>query len=70
MLCEVLPYEELIKNIAKFDVIVSSVQVSELIIMKDHIPDQLLSQKLFIDLAVPRSMDPSLDTIDLSLIHI
>ncbi|MAJ50459.1 MAG: glutamyl-tRNA reductase [Flammeovirgaceae bacterium] len=61
---EVLPYEELIKNIAKFDVIVSSVQVSELIIMKDHIPDQLLSQKLFIDLAVPRSMDPSLDTID------
>ena len=32
--------------------------------MKDHIPDQLLSQKLFIDLAVPRSMDPSLDTID------
>tara|TARA_X000001036_G_scaffold276717_1_gene257000 strand:- start:2626 stop:3885 length:1260 start_codon:yes stop_codon:yes gene_type:complete len=61
---EVLPYEELIKNIPKFDVIVSSVQVSELIIMKDHIPDQLLSQKLFIDLAVPRSMDPSLDTID------
>ena len=61
---EVLPFEELLKNIAKFDVIISSVQVPKPIIMKDHIPEQLLSQKLFVDLAVPRSMDSELDTID------
>ena len=61
---EVLPFEELLKNIAKFDVIISSVQVPKPIIMKDHIPEQLLSQKLFVDLAVPRSMDPEIDTID------
>ena len=48
---EVLPFEELLKNIAKFDVIISSVQVPKPIIMKDHIPEQLLSQKLFVDLA-------------------
>ena len=62
--CEVLPFEELLKNIAKFDVIISSVQVPKPIIMKDHIHEQLLSQKLFVDLAVPRSMDSELDTID------
>ena len=61
---EVLPFEELLKNIAKFDVIISSVQVPKPIIMKDHIHEQLLSQKLFVDLAVPRSMDSELDTID------
>jgi glutamyl-tRNA reductase len=61
---EVLPFEELLKNIAKFDVIISSVQVPKPIIIKDHIPEQLLSQKLFVDLAVPRSMDSELDTID------
>ena len=61
---EVLPFEGLLKNIAKFDVIISSVQVPKPIIMKDHIPEQLLSQKLFVDLAVPRSMDSELDTID------
>ena len=61
---EVLPFGELLKNIAKFDVIISSVQVPKPIIMKDHIPEQLLSQKLFVDLAVPRSMDSELDTID------
>ena len=61
---EVLPFEELLKNIAKFDVIISSVQVPKPIIRKDHIPEQLLSQKLFVDLAVPRSMDSELDTID------
>jgi len=61
---EVLPFEELRKNIAKFDVIISSVQVPKPIIMKDHIHEQLLSQKLFVDLAVPRSMDSELDTID------
>ena len=61
---EVLPFEELLKNIAKFDVIISSVQVPKPIIRKDHIPKQLLSQKLFVDLAVPRSMDSELDTID------
>ena len=48
---EVLPFEELLKNIAKFDVIISSVQVPKPIIIKDHIPEQLLSQKLFVDLA-------------------
>ena len=61
---EVLPFEELLKNISKFDVIISSVQVPKPLIMKDHIPEQLLSQKLFVDLAVPRSMDPEIDTID------
>ena len=61
---EVLPFGELLKNIAKFDVIISSVQVPKPIIMKDHIHEQLLSQKLFVDLAVPRSMDSELDTID------
>jgi glutamyl-tRNA reductase len=61
---EVLPFEELLKNISKFDVIISSVQVPKPLIMKDHIPEQLLSQKLFVDLAVPRSMDSELDTID------
>ena len=61
---EVLPFEETLKTIAKFDVIISSVQVPKPIIMKDHIHEQLLSQKLFVDLAVPRSMDSELDTID------
>ena len=61
---EVLPFGELLKNIAKFDVIISSVQVPKPIIRKDHIPEQLLSQKLFVDLAMPRSMDSELDTID------
>ena len=61
---EVLPFEELLKNIAKFDVIISSVQVPKPIIMKDNIHEHLLSQKLFVDLAVPRSMDSELDTID------
>jgi len=61
---EVLPFEEALKTIAKFDVIISSVQVPKPIIMKDHIHEQLLSQKLFVDLAVPRSMDSELDTID------
>ena len=61
---EVLPFGELLKNIAKFDVIISSVQVPKPLIRKDHIPEQLLSQKLFVDLAMPRSMDSELDTID------
>ena len=61
---DVLPFEKLLKKIANFDVIISSVQVPKPIIMKDHIPEQLLSQKLFVDLAVPRSMDSKLDTID------
>ena len=61
---EVLPFEETLKTIAKFDVIISSVQVPKPIIMKDHIHEQLLSQKLFVDLAMPRSMDSELDTID------
>ena len=61
---EVLPYVDLLENLTKFDVIISSVQVPEPLIMKDHMPSELLSQKLFIDLAVPRSMDSELDTID------
>ena len=55
---------DLLENLTKFDVIISSVQVPEPLIMKDHMPSQLLSQKLFIDLAVPRSMDSELDSID------
>ena len=61
---EVLPYDDLLANLTKFDVIISSAQVPEPLIMKDHFRRQLLSQKLFIDLAVPRSIDSELDTID------
>ena len=61
---EVLPYADLLENLTNFDVIISSAQVPEPLIMRDHMPRQLLSQKLFIDLAVPRSMDSDLDAID------
>ncbi|MBL6663837.1 MAG: glutamyl-tRNA reductase [Flavobacteriales bacterium] len=53
------PLETLVQEIAKADVVVVATSSKEYTINEDHIPN-LNSEKLFIDLSVPRNIDPKL----------
>lgn len=60
----VLPIEHLWSHIAYFDVIVSAVQVSEPFFTFEKLKDiKILSHKYFIDLAMPRSIEPSIEKL-------
>lgn len=53
----------LVPELNQADIIVSSVSGTGPLITRDMIATPLISHKFFIDLSVPRSIDPSLDTL-------
>ncbi|WP_040006777.1 glutamyl-tRNA reductase [Fibrisoma limi] len=60
----VAPFDALIDEIQRADVVVSSVQKSEPLITKTSVQSfNLTSYKYFIDLSVPRSIDPAIEDV-------
>lgn len=60
----ILPYDLLFGHIKYFDVIISAVQVNSPIFTLETLKDcKILTHKYFIDLSVPRSVDPKIETI-------
>lgn len=58
-----LSLEEALKTVSKFDAIISSVAGDSPILSKGGFNGDLPSQKLIIDLSVPRSIDPSVEQL-------
>jgi glutamyl-tRNA reductase len=54
---------EALKNISDFDVVISSLAVSNPVIKSFNYPDKLIVQKLLIDLSVPRSIDFEVENV-------
>lgn len=66
----VAKYENLWEEIAKADIIISSVRTNEPIITQEELKKiQLLSFKYFIDLSVPRSIDEGIEKINGVLLY-
>ncbi|MFM6949012.1 MAG: glutamyl-tRNA reductase [Aquirufa sp.] len=66
----VAKYENLWEEIAKADIIISSVRTNEPIITQEELKKiQLLSFKYFIDLSVPRSIDEGIEKISGVLLY-
>lgn len=60
----ILPYDLLFGHIKYFDVIISAVQVQSPIFTTEALKDcKILTHKYFIDLSVPRSVDPKIESI-------
>lgn len=59
---EVRPLSSLEESIAENDIIITAVTSDEAIISIDQLPSEA-SQKLFIDLSVPRNIDPSVGSL-------
>lgn len=65
---EAVPFEKLYETVAKADVIISSTGSPEVIFRKEH-GEKFLAQRknrpmFFIDIAVPRDIDPGLNDLD------
>lgn len=61
---EILPYELLLSHLKYFDLVLSAVQVHTPIINAEKIIDtKVLAHKYFVDLALPRSIDPDVESI-------
>jgi glutamyl-tRNA reductase len=61
---EIIPFEDLFTEINRFDVIISAVQVAELLFTKAKLNDlKILTHKYFIDLSVPRSIEQSVEEV-------
>ncbi len=59
---EVLPYEDFSDCFHEFDVVISSINVSEPVITKKSLQNvEILRHKFFIDLSVPRSIAPDVE---------
>ena len=62
--CKMAPFENLVEELKKADVIISSVQMSEPLFTKQLVQElNLLTFKYFVDLSVPRSVEKDIDTI-------
>ena len=61
---DMIGFEQVLSHLPEFDVIISSLSVAEPFVKAIHIPVQKLSQRLFIDLSVPRSIDVELDAME------
>lgn len=67
---QVIEFEEVWDAIREADIIISSVNTGEYFVEKSHLIDnQLVSHKYFIDLSIPRSIDPALEDINGILIY-
>lgn len=61
---EVLNFEELHKELHKYDVIISAASVDEFLIKKEDInKSDVISYKYMIDMGIPRSIEPSIEEI-------
>jgi glutamyl-tRNA reductase len=60
---EAISLERALDNLAYYDVIISSVAVSKPIISSEKLDPKKLNMKLLIDLSVPRSIDPAVESI-------
>lgn len=61
--------EEALKDIIGYDAIISTVVVEKPIITREHFDVELSSQKLIIDLSVPRSVDSDVDELPHVLLY-
>ena len=65
---EPVPFERLIETLAKVDIVISSTGAHEPIIRADDMKEVLRKRKnkpmFFIDIAVPRDIDPSVNSLD------
>lgn len=60
----ILPYDLLFGHIKYFDVIISALQVSEPVFTLEEFKNlKILTHKYFVDLSVPRSIDPKIESI-------
>ena len=57
---QALPLDEVLSNLGGFDAILSTVQGDAPLITSDLLPERL-TQQLFIDLSLPRSIDPKIE---------
>lgn len=65
IITQIIPFENLFEEIQNFDVIISAVQVTDPLFTYERLKSiNILSHKYFIDLAVPRSMEQSVETIN------
>lgn len=60
---QVIPYEHWPSQLTHFDVIISAVSVSDPIISSAILPEERLHSQFFIDLSVPRSIDPDVENL-------
>ena len=66
---EVIPFEHAAETIKDTDIILSSIGRSTPFITRDFIQSMDITYKVFIDLAVPRSIEPSVDEVPGVLVY-
>lgn len=66
---EVLDYEERYKYLQKYDAIFSATASPHVIFTKDKVADHLEHKVVFMDLAVPRDVDPLIDNLDKASVY-
>lgn len=59
-----IPLDRLPQAAAKADIVISTASASHYLISKDDLLRQEKRRRMFVDLAMPRSMDPALDELD------
>lgn len=64
-----IAFDQVKSNINEFDIILCAAQVSEPLITKEDISTKNLALKYFIDLSVPRSIDPDIKNIPGTLVY-
>src|SRR5690606_2253322 len=64
--CEVVEWEDLDKAMAKSDIVISSITRSEPLFTKERVAElgNLVSYKYFLDLSVPRSVEPTVEELN------
>lgn len=66
---EVIPFEDSAQAIKDADIVLSSIGRSTSLITYDFVQSMDITYKVFIDLAVPRSIEPSVDEIPGALVY-
>ncbi len=62
--CEILSFENLESNIRNYDIVISSIMAPEPVISRSMLENSAMkSVKYFVDLSIPRSIDPEIEKI-------